>query len=195
MDFDLWYGESDADRYVGEAISILREKGLLCEDGGAQIVSVSEEGDKAQIPPAIIIKSDGAINYQTTDIATILQRKLDFSPDKIWYVVDKRQELHFTQVFRVSKKAGIAEEKTELEHLSFGTMNGLDGKPVQNQRGESHALVGAAGQRGFGGYGKIEGLQLRGGRRHKGSRRKDRRCAIKFGDMINQNVKDYVVRP
>ncbi len=192
VDFDLWYGESDADRYVGEAISILREKGLLCEDGGAQIVSVSEEGDKAQIPPAIIIKSDGAINYQTTDIATILQRKLDFSPDKIWYVVDKRQELHFTQVFRVSKKAGIAEEKTELAHLSFGTMNGADGKPYKTREGGVMRLSELLDNAASAAMEKMKDSDYAAEGDIKKAAEKIGVAAIKFGDMINQMSKDYV---
>ncbi len=192
VDFDLWYGESDADRYVGDVIALLGEKGLLVEDKGARIVEVSEEGDRFQLPPAIIIKSDGAINYQTTDLATLLQRRLDFSPDKIWYVVDKRQELHFTQVFRVAKKAGIVEEKTELAHLWFGTMNGPDGKPFRTRDGGVMRLDEMIENVTEAALAKMRESEYAASGDLREAAEKIGVAAIKFGDMINQMTKDYV---
>ena len=130
VSFDLWYGESDADPFIPELIDILTEKGLLHESEGAMVVDVQEEGDKITVPPIIVTKSNKSVGYDATDIATIIQRQRDFQPARIWYVVDKRQSLHFTQVFRCAKKAGLVPAETELKLLGFGTMNGSDGKPA-----------------------------------------------------------------
>ena len=135
VDFDLWYGESDAEPYVEPLLARLRERNLLRESEGALVVDVEEEGDKAPMPPVIVKKSDSSSIYATTDLATILQRERDFAPAEIWYVVDKRQSLHFTQVFRCAKKAGLVPPSARLEHLGFGTMNGSDGKPYKTRDG------------------------------------------------------------
>lgn len=135
VSFEYWYGESDSSKYVPELIQILSEKNLLVPSEGAQVVDVSCESDKAPVPPAIVIKSNGSEGYVTTDIATILQRQQDFKPDKIWYVVDFRQNLHFTQVFRTAQKAELVPASTELTHLCFGTVNGKDGKPFKTREG------------------------------------------------------------
>ena len=131
VDFDYWYGESDAEKYVPELLDVLNEKGLLHESQGAMVVDVAEESDKITIPPVIIKKSDNSNIYATTDLATLIQREHDFKPDQIWYIVDARQGLHFTQVFRCAKKAGIVPEEVTLAHIGYGTMNGADGKPYK----------------------------------------------------------------
>ena len=135
VDFDLWYGESDADQYVQTVIDYLKEKGLTYESQGALVIDVSKEDDTTEIPPLLIVKSNGAASYDTTDLATIWQRMKDFNPDEIWYVVDKRQELHFEQIFRAAYKSGIVPETTKLEFVGFGTMNGKDGKPFKTRDG------------------------------------------------------------
>ena len=133
--FDYWYGESDSSKYVPELIETLKTKQILTPSEGAWVVEVSKEGDKQAVPPTIVIKSNGSEGYATTDIATIMQRQKDFSPDQIWYVVDFRQKLHFTQVFRTAQKAELVPETTKLTHLCFGTVNGKDGKPFKTRDG------------------------------------------------------------
>ena len=133
--FDLWLGESDADKYISEIVERFQKEGYAHESDGALIVDVAEENDSHNVPPVIMKKRDGAILYHATDIATIFQRILDFDPDLILYVVDKRQSLHFEQVFRCVKKTKIASEKLKLEHIAFGTMNGKDGKPFKTRDG------------------------------------------------------------
>ena len=137
--FDYWYGESDSYNYLDELSKILEDKNLLSESEGALIVDVSEENDKKEIPPLLFKKSNGAYLYTSTDLATILQRKKDFNPDHILYVVDNRQSLHFEQVFRASSKAGIM-PKEGLEHLTYGTVNGIDGKPYKTRNGDNPKL-------------------------------------------------------
>ncbi|MBR2897680.1 MAG: arginine--tRNA ligase, partial [Oscillospiraceae bacterium] len=128
VDFDAWLGESDAQPYIAPMLEIVTDKGLMRESEGAFVVDVQEESDTKELPPCILKKSDGATLYATTDLATILQREQDFHPDKILYIVDKRQSLHFEQIFRVSRKAALVRPETELQHIGFGTMNGKDGK-------------------------------------------------------------------
>ena len=133
VDFDLWMGESDADRYIPDMVDYLKKNNYAYVDQGALVVDVKEESDTKEIPPCMILKSDGASLYNTTDLATIVQREEDYHPDEIIYVVDKRQELHFVQVFRCAKKAKMVEEKTALSFVGFGTMNGKDGKPFKTR--------------------------------------------------------------
>lgn len=135
VDFDLWYGESNSHPYIEEAVQILKDKGVLYESDGAQVVDVARESDKKEIPPIMIFKSDGSVIYGTTDLATIHQRVIDFDPTHILYVVDSRQASHFVQVFRCAQDNGIAPEGLELEHIGFGTMNGKDGKPFKTRAG------------------------------------------------------------
>ena len=133
--YELWLGESDAVEYFDELNKIFEKAGILEESEGAKIVEVKEETDNAPMPPLLFIKSNGTISYQTTDLATILQRKKDYNPDEIWYVTDGRQALHFEQVFRAAKKSRLVDENTKLEHIPFGTMNGKDGKPFKTRDG------------------------------------------------------------
>ena len=126
VEFDLWKGESDAEPYIEDMIQMLIDKGLAYESQGALVVDVAQETDSKEIPPCLIRKSDGASLYATSDLATIVEREQDFHPDRYIYVVDKRQGMHFEQVFRVAKKAGIVKESTPMIFLGFGTMNGKD---------------------------------------------------------------------
>ena len=138
VDFDLWYGEMDSRKYIPMVEKILKEKDLLKVSDGALVVDVKDENDTKEIPPLIFKKSNGAYLYGSTDMATLYQREQDFHPDHILYVTDLRQSLHFTQVFRVSHKANITDAK--LEHLGFGTINGIDGKPYKTRSGETPKL-------------------------------------------------------
>ena len=121
--------------YFEELKEIFDKSGILKESEGAQIVEVAEEDDKAPMPPLLFIKSNGSASYETTDLATILERKINYNPDEIWYVVDGRQALHFEQIFRTVRKANLIDDKVVLEHVGFGTMNGKDGKPFKTRDG------------------------------------------------------------
>jgi arginyl-tRNA synthetase len=134
VDFDLWKGESDADPLIPGMIAELEKKGLLIEDQGARIVRVAKEEDKRELPPLLVVSSEGSAMYGTTDLATILDRRKSFDPDLMLYCVDQRQADHFEQVFRAAYLAGYAEERS-LEHIGFGTMNGPDGKPFKTREG------------------------------------------------------------
>ena len=133
--FELWLGESDAAKYLDELTKIYEDKKVLLTSDGALIVDVKEEEDKAPMPPLLFKRSNGTISYETTDLATILQRKKEINPDEIWYCVDARQGLHFEQVFRAVRKADLIDEKVNLEFIGFGTMNGPDGKPFKTRDG------------------------------------------------------------
>ncbi len=135
VEFDLWKGESDAEPYIADMVQNLKDGGYAVESQGALVVEVQEPEDKKEVPPCIILKSDGATLYATTDLATLVQREQDYHPDKVLYVVDKRQALHFEQVFRTAKKAKIIRPETQLQFLGFGTMNGKDGKPFKTRSG------------------------------------------------------------
>lgn len=133
--FELWQGESDAVTYMDELRTIFEQAGVLIESNGAKIVEVKTATDTAPMPPLLFEKSNGTISYETTDLATLLERKKKFAPDEIWYCVDGRQGLHFEQVFRAARKAKLIEENVNLEFVGFGTMNGKDGKPFKTRDG------------------------------------------------------------
>ena len=135
VEFELWLGESDAAEYIEELTQIYEEKKILKESEGALVVEVKEEEDTSPMPPLLFKRSNGTISYETTDLATILQRKKELNPDEIWYCVDARQELHFEQVFRAARKAELVPEQVKLEFVGFGTMNGTDGKPFKTRDG------------------------------------------------------------
>lgn len=135
ISFDLWEGESDADEYVPEVIEYLKSKGLVQESNGALIMNVSNPEDNSPMPPLLLVKSNGSVSYETTDLATIWERMKKFNPEEIWYVVDNRQALHFEQVFRAAYKSGIVPNNVKLEFFGFGTMNGKDGKPFKTRDG------------------------------------------------------------
>ena len=133
--YDLWEGESNAAEYVDELIEILESKNLVEISDGAKIIDVKEDDDKSPMPPLLLVKSNGSISYETTDLATILERKKKIDPDEIWYCVDGRQQLHFEQVFRAARKANLVSDDVKLEYIGFGTMNGKDGKPFKTRDG------------------------------------------------------------
>ena len=135
VSFEWWKGEADSAKYFDELYEILDKKGLTKESDGALIVEVKTDEDQAPMPPVIIKKSNDTVSYETTDLATILQREKDYQPDEIWYVVDERQSLHFEQVFICTYKAGLVPETTKLIHIPNGTMNGSDGKPFKTRDG------------------------------------------------------------
>ena len=135
VSFELWKGESDAQPYIPDMVAKMKDGGFAYESEGALVVDVKEETDTKEIPPCIILKSDGASLYSTTDLATLVMRMEDYNPAGIIYVTDKRQELHFNQVFRCAKKTGIVNQETELKHIGFGTRNGKDGKPFKTRDG------------------------------------------------------------
>ena len=192
VDFEYWYGESDADAYIPELMEILEKKGLSYESDGALVVDVAEENDKAPVPPVIVRKSDGSSIYATTDLATIIQRVKDFSPEKIWYVIDNRQELHLTQVFRCARKAGIVPEDTELSFLGFGTMNGKDGKPYKTRDGGVMRLSDMVGTVTEAALSRIEEQGKVSEENREEYARRIGVAAIKFGDLINHRAKDYI---
>lgn len=192
VDFDYWYGESDADKYVPELMKILEEKKLSYESNGALVVDVAEDSDKAPMPPVIVRKSDNSSIYATTDLATIIQRQRDFKPTKLWYVVDKRQELHFTQVFRCARKAGLVPDTTALEFLGFGTMNGSDGKPYKTRDGgvmRLSDLIATVTEASLERLGQSEFVTEEN---REDYARKLGMAALKFGDLINHRSKDYI---
>ena len=135
VSYDLWEGESDAAEYVPELLEIMNSKNLVKLSDNAKIVEVKEEDETSPMPPLLLVKSNGSISYETTDLATILERKKKFNPDEIWYCADLRQQLHFEQVFRASRKAELVDSNVKLEYIGFGTMNGLDGKPFKTRDG------------------------------------------------------------
>ena len=142
VEFDLWEGESDAADYIDELVEICDSKGITKLSDGAKIIEVIEEGETSPMPPVLLVKSNDTISYETTDMATILERSKKFNPDEVWYVVDERQSLHFEQVFRASRKAGLVNDNVVLEHIGFGTMNGDDGKPFKTRDGGVMTLKG-----------------------------------------------------
>lgn len=192
VDFDYWYGESDAEKYVPELLDVLNEKGLLHESQGAMVVDVEEESDKITIPPVIIKKSDNSNIYATTDLATLIQREHDFKPDQIWYIVDARQGLHFTQVFRCAKKAGIVPEEVTLAHIGYGTMNGADGKPYKTREGGVMRLADFYNTVYEAALERVSASNFSKDADREDIARKITVATIKFGDLVNYCMKDYV---
>jgi len=192
VDFDLWKGESDAQAYIPDMIAYLKDNGYARYDQGALVVDVKEESDTREMPPCMILKSNGSSLYNTTDLATLTQRTRDYHPDKIIYVVDKRQSLYFTQVFRCAKKTGITDPNTELLFLGFGTMNGKDGKPFKTREGGVMRLENLITEIDEEMYRKI----IAGNAVAKEETRKTAEIvglsAIKYGDLSNQASKDYI---
>ena len=192
VEFDLWKGESDAQAYIPDMIERLKKEGFAHVDDGALVIDVQEESDTKEIPPCMIQKSDGASLYGTTDLATLVQRVEDYHPDKVIYVVDKRQELHFVQVFRAAKKTGIVPAETELKFLGFGTMNGKDGKPFKTREGGVMRLETLISEITEKMYEKISENHSIEGEEAKQTAKLIGMAAIKYGDLSNQASKDYV---
>lgn len=192
VSFDLWKGESDAQPYIPDMVQSLKDRGYAHEDQGALVVDVKEETDTKEIPPCIILKSDGASLYATTDLATIVERMKLYEPDELLYLTDKRQEMHFIQVFRTAKKAGIVKDTTKLTFLGFGTMNGKDGKPFKTRDGGVMRLENLIGDINEEMYRKIVDNHEIDLEEAKETAQIVGLSAIKYGDLSNQASKDYV---
>ena len=190
--FDLWKGESDAQKYIPDMVERLKNEGYAHIDNGALVVDVKEETDTKEIPPCMILKSDGAALYDTTDLATLVEREELFRPNEVIYVVDKRQELHFVQVFRCAKKTGIVEDDTKLTFLGFGTMNGKDGKPFKTREGGVMRLENLIREITEKMYEKITENRTVSEEEAKATAKMVGMAAIKYGDLSNQAAKDYV---
>lgn len=192
VEFDLWKKESDAQPYIPDMIQKMKDEGFAYEDQGALIVDVKEETDTKEVPPCMLLKSDGASLYTTTDLATIVERMKLFHPDEILYVVDKRQEMHFIQVFRCARKTGLVNEDTKLSFLGFGTMNGKDGKPFKTRDGGVMRLENLIREIVQEMYKKIvENRSVKDTDAEKTAEIVGL-SAIKYGDLSNQASKDYV---
>ena len=189
--YEAWLGESDADPYIPAMIEDLKAKGHAVMSEGALVFPVAEKGDKKEIPPCILIKSDGAAIYATTDLATIVQRMQDHDPDKILYVTDKRQNLHFEQVFRAAKKGGIVKETTVLEHVGHGTMNGADGKPFKTRDGGVLRLEQLLNDMTDFVRSKVVENKIVAEEEVEATTAKIALAALKYGDLSNQPTKDY----
>lgn len=191
--FELWKGESDAEPYIPWLIQDLQDKGLAYESQGALVVDVTEPSDSKELPPCIVRKSDGAALYATSDLGTIIEREKELKPVKYIYITDKRQELHFTQVFRVAKKAGYVSADTPMIHIGFGTMNGKDGKPFKTRDGGVMRLEHLIADIDEAAYVKIREAQriLDDGEARETAKTVGL-AALKYGDLSNQAAKDYV---
>ena len=192
VSFDLWKKESDAQPYIPDMVEMMKEKGFAYEDQGALVVDVKEETDTKEIPPCMLLKSDGASLYTTTDLATIVERMKLFQPDEILYVVDKRQELHFVQVFRCAKKTGLVDDSTELKFIGFGTMNGKDGKPFKTRSGGVMRLEHLISDINEVILNKIKENRSMTDEEADNISKIVGLAALKYGDLSNQASKDYV---
>ncbi len=198
VSFELWKGESDAQPYIPDMVQKMKDGGFAYESEGALVVDVKEETDTKEIPPCIILKSDGAALYSTTDLATLVWRMEDYNPDGVIYLTDKRQELHFIQVFRCARKTGIVGAETELKHIGFGTMNGKDGKPFKTRDGGVMRLEYLVDEINEEMLKKItenqkakENLDI-SDEEAKTTAKTVALAAIKYGDLSNQASKDYI---
>ena len=198
VEFDLWKKESDAQPYIPDMVQGMKDAGYAYEDDGALIVDVKEESDSREVPPCIILKSDGASLYTTTDLATIVERMKLFHPDRMLYVVDKRQEMHFIQVFRCAKKTHLVETDTQLQHLGFGTMNGKDGKPFKTREGgvmRLENLIAEINEQMFSRIVENKGEEPYDAAEVRETAKIVALAAIKYGDLSNQATKDYIFDP
>ena len=190
--FELWKKESDAQPYIPQMIENMKEKGILKESEGALVVDISQDTDKKELPPCIVVKSDGATLYSTTDLATLVERKKLFDPDYIIYVVDKRQELHFIQVFRTARLSQIVDDDVELRFLGFGTMNGSDGQPYKTRSGGVMRLETLIGE-----INDAVADRMRENKEFDSADLEETAkiiglAALKYGDLSNQATKDYI---
>ena len=189
--FEKWLGESDADPYIPAMIDDLKARGLAVQSEGAWVIPVAEESDKKEVPPMILVKSDGSAIYATTDLATMVQRMQDWAPDKMLYVTDKRQNLHFEQVFRAAKKSGIVKDTTVLEHVGHGTMNGKDGKPFKTRDGGVLRLEQLIQDMTDFVRAKVVENQIVADEDVEATTQKIALAALKYGDLSNPPTKDY----
>ncbi len=192
VSFDLWKKESDAQPYIPDMIELMKDGGFARESEGALVVDVKEDTDTKEVPPCILIKSDGATLYSTTDLATLVEREKLFAPDRVLYVVDKRQEMHFTQVFRCAKKTGIVRPEVDLQFLGFGTMNGKDGKPFKTRDGGVMRLEFLIKEISDAVYNKIMENRSVSEDEARATSQVVGLAALKYGDLSNQASKDYV---
>lgn len=195
VEFDLWKGEADVHDYIAPMVDEMKAKDLAIEDDGALIVPVVEEDDNKKIPPMILYKRDGAVMYGTTDCATIVERMNLYDPAKIIYVVDQRQSLHFEQVFRAVRKAGIVSENVELTHAGFGTMNGKDGKPFKTREGgvmRLEDLIDMARNKARDRLAEANLAADIDAEEREDVANKVALAAIKFADLQNQRQADYI---
>ena len=192
VEFDLWKGEADAQKYIPDMVERLKNEGYAYYNDGALVVDVKEESDTKEVPPCMILKSDGAALYDTTDLATLVEREELYHPDEVIYVVDKRQELHFVQVFRCAKKTGIVREETALRFLGFGTMNGKDGKPFKTREGGVMRLETLIKDITDKMLEKITDNRTVAEEEAARTAQIVGMSALKYGDLSNQASKDYV---
>ena len=192
VSFELWKGESDAQPYIPDMVEKMKKDGYAYVSDGALVVDVKEDTDTKEIPPCMILKSDGASLYDTTDLATLIWRMEDYHPASVIYLADKRQELHFVQVFRCARKTGIVPDTTELKFIGFGTMNGKDGKPFKTREGgvmRLETLVSGINEKM---YEKIMDNKTMEEDEARKTAQIVALSAIKYGDLSNQASKDYI---
>lgn len=192
VDFDLWNGESDVHDRIPGMVDYMKKEGYAHLSEGALVVEVKEETDTKEIPPCMILKSDGAALYNTTDLATIMERMEVIKPDTIIYVVDKRQDLYFEQVFRCARKTRLVKEDTRLYFLGFGTMNGKDGKPFKTREGGVMRLENLLKEINEEMYRKITDNREVDETEARKTARQVALAAVKYGDLSNQASKDYI---
>lgn len=192
VEFDLWKGEADAQQYIPDMVERLKEEGYAHYDDGALVVDVKEESDTKEVPPCMILKSDGAALYDTTDLATLVEREKFYAPDEVIYLTDKRQELHFVQVFRCAKKTGIVRDEVALRFLGFGTMNGKDGKPFKTRDGGVMRLEYLLKDIEEQMYQKLSDNRTVAKEEIAKTAKQIALAAVKYGDLSNQASKDYV---
>jgi len=189
--FEKWLGESDAHPYIPAMVEDLKNRGFAVQSEGAWVIPVAEETDKKEVPPCILVKSDGSAIYATTDLATMVQRMQDWNPDKMLYVTDKRQNLHFEQIFRAAKKSGIVNAETELEHVGHGTMNGKDGKPFKTREGGVLRLEQLIADMTAFVRAKVVENKIVADEEVDETTARIALAALKYGDLSNQPTKDY----
>jgi len=192
VSFDLWKGESDVQPYIPTMIEDMENRKIAYESEGALVVDIAEEGDSKELPPCIIRKSDGAALYATSDLATLVEREKLYQPDAYIYVADKRQDLHYTQFFRVAKKAGIVPKDRRLTFIGFGTMNGKDGKPFKTRAGGVMRLEDLIKEVEDAVYTKILDNRDINEVEAREIAKLVGQAAIKYGDLSNQAGKDYI---
>jgi len=190
--FEAWLGESDADPYIPAMVEDFKNRGIAIQSEGAWVIPVAMEGDKKEIPPCILVKSDGSAIYATTDLATMVQRMQDFKPDRMFYITDKRQNLHFEQIFRAAKLGGILPGDFTVEHLGFGTMNGKDGKPFKTRDGGVMRLEVLIREMTDFVRAKVVENQIVEAAEVEETTAKIALAALKYGDLSNQPTKDYI---
>ena len=190
--FELWKGESDVQKYIEDLCKDLEERKIAYISDGALVVDIGEEGDTKELPPCIIRKSDGAALYATSDLATLIEREMLYDPDAYIYVADKRQELHYTQFFRVARKANIVKPEHRLSFIGFGTMNGSDGKPFKTRDGGVMRLEHLITLVNEAVYKKIKDNRDIEDEEAKNIASTVGLAALKYGDLSNQAAKDYV---